>query len=77
MIKPTKHTNLKYSVFNIAWNIISILKNNWVVSYSELLGILSVDMWNKVKESAMYWLSFLYLLWKIEYIKDLDSFKLK
>ena len=77
MITPTKHTNLKYSVLNISWSIISVLKDNWIVSHSELFWILSNNIWKKVKEPAMYGLSFLYALWKIEYIKEIDSFKLK
>ena len=77
MLKPTKHTNLKYSILNISWNIVSILKDNEILTYSELLGILSIKIWKNVKEITIYGLSFLYSLWKIEYLKELDAFKLK
>ena len=77
MLKPTKHTNLKYSILNISWNIVSILKDNEILTYSELLGILSIKIWKNVKEITIYGLSFLYSLWTIEYLKELDAFKLK
>ncbi len=76
MLKPTKHTNLKYSVYNVSGSIINIISSNWVITYAELFWALKMEVWKEVKEIALYSISFLYSLWKIDYIKDLDAFKL-
>lgn len=77
MLIPNKHTNLKKSIINISGNIIEILKENWNITYSELFWILWLKIGKEIKEPFLYSLSFLYSLWKIEYIRELDSFKLK
>ncbi len=75
-LRPTKHTNLKYSVINISANILKLLKENIVIEYAELLDVLKQKIGEEVNEVFLPSLSFLYMHKKIEYIKDLDAIRL-
>jgi len=76
ILKPSKHTNLRYSVVNISANILKILKENGIIKYIELLDILKIKIGNDVNEVFLLSLTFLYIMKKIEYIEELDSLRL-
>lgn len=75
-LKPTKHTNLKYSIVNISANILKLLKENSIIEYTELLDVLKQKIGEDVSEVFLLSLTFLYVHKKIEYIKDLDAIRL-
>lgn len=75
-LKPSKHTNLRYSIINISATILKILKDNSIVEYSELLELLKLKIGKEVEEVFLLGLSFLYIHKKIEYVKELDSIRL-
>ncbi len=75
-LKPSKHTNLRYSIINISATILKILKDNVIVEYSELLELLKFKIGKEVEEVYLLSLSFLYIHKKVEYIKELDSIRL-
>ena len=77
MLKPDKHTNLKFSVFNIAAIIIRQLKKEEMLKYDELLATVISETTENSKELFVKASSFLFLLNKIEYLPDLDSLRLK
>lgn len=76
ILKPSKHTNLHYSVINISANILKALKENGIIKYADLLDILKVKIGNDVNEVFLSSLTFLYIMKKIEYIEELDSIRL-
>jgi len=76
ILKPSKHTNLHYSVVNISANILKVLKENEIIKYTDLLDILKIKIGNDVSEVFLSSLTFLYIMKKIEYIKELDSLRL-
>jgi hypothetical protein len=76
ILKPSKHTNLHYSVVNISANILKILKENGIIKYAELLDILKEKIGNDVSEVFLSSLTFLYIMKKIEYIEKLDSLRI-
>ncbi len=76
ILKPSKHTNLHYSVINISANILKTLKENGIIKYAYLLDILKVKIGNDVNEVFLSSLTFLYIMKKIEYIEELDSIRL-
>lgn len=75
-LKPSKHTNLRYSIINISATILNILKDNAIVEYSELLELLKLKIGKEVEEVFLLSLSFLYIHKKVEYVKELDSIRL-
>lgn len=75
-LKPTKHTNLQYSIVNISANILKLLKENTIIEYTELLDVLKQKIGDEVGEVFLLSLSFLYMHKKVEYIKDLDAIRL-
>ena len=76
MIATHKYLNLDVSVINVSALIIEILKENNVVQYDELLNIVIAALGKNAKEIFPYSLNFLYLVNKIEYITELDAFRL-
>ncbi|MCI4625511.1 MAG: hypothetical protein L3V56_06080 [Candidatus Magnetoovum sp. WYHC-5] len=74
MLVPDKHLNIQLSVFNIAAQIIKMLKERGILTFDELLSILINITDNEgVKEVFIQSLSFLFILNKIDYLKDIDS----
>jgi len=69
ILKPSKHTNLHYSVINISANILKILKEDEIIRYADLLDILKLKIGNDVSEVFLSSLTFLY-------IEELDSLRL-
>ncbi|PDS27036.1 ABC-three component system middle component 8 [Flavobacterium branchiophilum] len=74
MIKPNRHTNPDYSVINISALIIKILKSQYSIEYEKLLGKVTNELGEKAKENYPYALNFLYLLDKIKYHEQTDTF---
>lgn len=73
MIAPNKHTEIKYSVLYVAGIILKETMKSGVISYSELKGALVQVLGKEIDAVFPQSLSFLYLMNKIEYKKDIDS----
>lgn len=76
MITPHKYLNLDVSVINVSVVIISKLKKDNLLQYDELMGFVISVLGKNAKEVFPYALNFLYLLGKIIYLYDLDTFQL-
>ena len=73
MITPHKYLNLNLSVLNLGGLILTILKEDSAIKYSELLDKVILARGINAKEVFIPTLSFLYLLGKIEYQKEIDT----
>jgi len=73
MIAPHKYLDLNLSVLNLGGVILSIVKEDGAVKYDELLEKVVLARGISAKEVFIPTLSFLYLLGKIEYQKDIDT----
>lgn len=73
---PSKHSNLKYSIINVAAYIISETKDIGMIRYDELLALLKKRVGPDVGEVFLPSLTFLYMLKRIEYVEQLDSVRL-
>ncbi len=76
ILRPSKHTNLHYSVVNISAAIIKVLQENGIIGYNDLLNALTSSIGKEVNEVFLKSLNFLFILQKIEYIEELDSIRL-
>ncbi len=77
MLRPDKHTNPVLSVANVTGLIIEQFKQEEIINYDDLIVTLVNKTSNSVKEIFPFSLSFLFILDKVEYIPDLDAFRLK
>lgn len=75
MLKPDKHTEIKYSVVYLSALMMKEIQQNGVIKYDELKNTLIQKIGNKVNENFEQALSFLYLLDKVNYLQELDSIK--
>jgi len=75
MIKPDRHTNPDTSVINISAFILKQLNSFYDIKYDELMKKVIESLGEETKENYPYALNFLYLLGKIEYLEQTDSFK--
>ncbi|WP_321309735.1 ABC-three component system middle component 8 [Marinifilum fragile] len=75
MIKPDRHSDPKISVINISAYILKELNKFYGISYDELLKKTIETLGEKAKENFPYALNFLFLLGKLKYIEQSDSFK--
>jgi hypothetical protein len=73
MIAPHKYLDLNLSLLNLGGLILSIVKEDSIIKYDELLEKVILSRGNNAKEVFIPALSFLYLLGKIEYKKDIDT----
>jgi len=73
MIAPHKYLNLNLSVLNLGGVILKIIKDDGVIKYNELLDKVILARGENAKEVFIPTLSFLYLLGRIEYKKDIDT----
>jgi hypothetical protein len=73
MITPHKYLDLNLSVLNLGGLILNIIKEDGAVKYDELLNKVVLARGDNAKEVFIPTLSFLYLLGKIEYQKDIDT----
>ena len=76
MLKPDKHLNLDYSILNISALILRELKINSLMTFDDLSKLIVSKIGDVAKESAVYALNFLFLLGKITYHTNIDSFEL-
>lgn len=75
MLKPDKHTEIKYSVVYLSAVMMKEIQQNGVIKYDELKNTLIQKIGNKVTENFEQSLSVLYLLGKVNYLQELDSIK--
>jgi hypothetical protein len=73
MISPHKYLDLNLSLLNLGGVILNIIKEDNAVKYDELLEKVILARGISAKEVFIPALSFLYLLGKIEYQKDIDT----
>lgn len=73
MITPHKYLNLDLSVLSLGGLVINILKEEEVVKYDELLAKVILNRGSSAKEVFLQTLSFLYLMGKIDYQKEIDT----
>lgn len=76
MLTPDKYTNFKVSIINIAASILSILIENKVCTYNEVLTSIKNRHGEDSKYEFQNALNFLYLLGKIEYFPKTDALEL-
>lgn len=74
MIKPDRQTNPDYSVINISAFILKQLNPFYEISYDALLDKVIDGLGELAKENYPYSLSFLFLLGRINYNQEIDSF---
>lgn len=75
MIRPDRHTNLDYSVINISSFILRELNAYYAISYDELLSKVIDNLGVQAKENYPYALNFLFLLGRLKYQQNTDTFK--
>ncbi len=76
MIKPHKYLDLNLSVINLGGIVLSIMQNDVLLKYDELLNKVLLARGEAAKELFLPTLSFLYILGKVEYKKEIDSIEL-
>ncbi len=75
MIKLDRHTNPQFSVINITAVILSELNAFYSIQYDVLLNKIVSVLGEEAKVNFPYALNFLYLLGKLKYEQNTDSFK--
>ena len=75
MIQPDRYTNPDFSVINISSVILEKLIKENRISYDKLLKEVIYKVGDEAKENYPYALNFLFLLGKINYISQNDSFE--
>ncbi len=73
MIAPHKYLDLNLSILNLGGLILNLIKEEGAVKYDELLEKVILARGVSVKDVFIPTLSFLYVLGKIEYQKDIDT----
>lgn len=74
MIRPTKYTQLRLSVLNIASVIFKEINTLKTISYDELLQKAESALGDDVRHGFVYALDFLYALGRIDYDAEADAF---
>lgn len=75
MIKPDKHTNVKYSVVFLSAMMMREIMDNGIIKYDDLKNNMSDKIGKGISENYQFALIYLFMLGKIEYVEKLDSFK--
>lgn len=75
MLRPDKHTDIKYSIVFLSALMLKEIQKSGIIKYDELKSGLMDKIGRGVADNFELTLSFLFLLGKIEYVKNLDSFK--
>lgn len=75
MLKPDKHTEIKYSIVYLSALMMKEIQRNGIIQYDELKNYIAQKVGNKANENFEQAVSFLYLLNKVNYSQELDSFK--
>ncbi|MFV8333231.1 ABC-three component system middle component 8 [Flavobacterium sp. GSP14] len=76
MLKPTKHTNIKFSVIYIAGKILYFLTKETIIKFDDLKEMLIQEIGIKSKNNVDFALTFLFSIGKVEYLKNIDAVKL-
>lgn len=76
MIKPDRYLNPDWSILNISMFILTKLSKHYYMNYDDLLDMVKLALGNETKENFPYAINFLYLLGKLEYSEQQDSFRL-
>jgi len=74
MITPNKHTEIKYSILYLAGITLKAIKRNGTIHYDDLKNIVTQTLGHDSTDVFHQSLSFLFLMNKIVYKKDIDSF---
>lgn len=75
MLKPDKHTDIKYSIVFLSAVMMKEIIDNGIIKYDDLKNNLAGKIGQGITENYEYALSYLYLLGKIEYVETMDSIK--
>ena len=73
MITPHKYLDLSLSLLNLGGVILNIVKEDGAIKYDELLKRVILARGENVKDVYILTLSFLYILGKIEYQREIDT----
>lgn len=75
MLRPDKHTDIKYSIVFLSAVMMKEILDNGIIKYDDLKNSLIDKIGKGITENYEYTLSYLYMLGKIEYVDTLDSIK--
>lgn len=73
MITPHKYLDLNLSILNLGGLILAIIKEIGVIKYDELLNRVVLARGDNAKDVFVQTLSFLFILGKIDYQRDIDT----
>lgn len=76
MLTPNKHTNIKYSIPYIAGLIFREITRSGIIQYDDLQKVILSSTSKEIGDSFEYSLSYLFLINKIDYNQELDSFSI-
>ena len=75
MLRPDKHTDIKYSIVFLSAVIMKEILDNGIIKYDDLKSSLTDKIGKGITENYEYTLSYLFMLGKVEYVDKLDSIK--
>lgn len=75
MLRPDKHTDIKYSIVFLSTVMMKEILDNGIIKYDDLKLSLSDKIGKKISENYEFSLFYLFMLGKIEYVDYLDSIK--
>lgn len=75
MLRPDKHTDIKYSIVFISAVMMKEILDSGIIKYDDLKSSLVDKIGKEITENYEYTLSYLFMLGKIEYVDKLDSIK--
>ena len=75
MIKPDRHTNPNFSIVNISTIVLTELNVYYAIQYDKLLNKIVNVLGEEAKINFPYALNFLFLMGKLNYEQETDSFK--
>ena len=75
MLRPDKHTDIKYSIVFLSAVMMKEILDNGIIKYDDLKNSLIDKIGKGITENYEYTLSYLFMLGKIEYVDVLDSIK--
>ncbi len=76
MIKPDRHTNPDYSVMNISAFVLTQLNAHYAIRYDDLMAKVKNSLGEQATENYPYAVNLLFILGKLTYSQESDSFKL-
>ena len=75
MLRPDKHTDIKYSIVFLSAVMMREILDNGIIKYDDLKISLTDKIGKGITENYEYTLSYLFMLGKVEYVDKLDSIK--